>query len=225
MKTRHLAPLIAAAGLGLGLAPAAPAATLESPVPCVRSLAQVKSFPLTATGFPAGAALTFLADGRAFGNGQADAAGSFDNRLDPFVAPALDRYLQTVQVSADDGAGTVAGPIPVRMTQIAVDAPARSDPAKKVRFRVFGFADGQRVYLHVRRNGATKKRVTMGRAAAPCGTLSKRMRFMPVRKYRIGTYLYAFSHSPRYRKDRTIFQAKVRISRTFSQATAAGAWG
>jgi hypothetical protein len=226
VKTRHraaLAPLIAAAGLGL--APAAQAATLESPVPCVRSLAQVKSFPLRATGFPAGASLSFLADGRFFASGQADAAGTFDNGLDPFVAPALDGYLRTLQVTADDGAGTVAGPIAVRMTQIAVDAPSKASPAERVRFRVFGFADGRRVYLHVRRNGATKKRVTMGRTSAPCGTLTKRMRFMPLRNYRVGTYLYAFSHSPRYRKDRTIFQAKVRISRTFSQATAAGAWG
>ena len=225
MKTRHraaLAPLIAAAGLVP--AAGAQAATLESPVPCVRSLANVKSFPLRATGFPAGASLSFLADGRFFASGQADAAGNFDNGLDPFVAPALDSYLQTVQVSADDGAGTVAGPIPVRMTQIAVDAPARANPAKRVRFRVFGFANGRRVYLHVRRNGRTRTRVSMGPTAAPCGTLTKRMRFMPLRNYRLGTYLYAFSHSRRYRRDRTVFQAKVRITRTLPQATAAGSW-
>ena len=222
MKT--LAPLIAAAALALA-APGAHAATLESPVPCVRSVPSAKSFPLRATGFPPGAALSFLADGRLFASGQADALGSFDNSLNPFEAPPLDSFLQTVQVSADDGAGTVAGPIAVRMTQIAVDAPSRSNPASRVRFRVFGFANAQRVYLHVRRNGQTKKRVGMGRTAAPCGTLSKRMRFMPVRNYRLGTYLYAFSHSRRYRRDRTVFQAKVRITRTFSQATAAAAWG
>jgi len=225
VKTRHraaLAPLIAAAGLVL--APGAQAATLESPVPCVRSVPNAESFPLRATGFPPGAALSFLADGQAFASGRADALGSFDNSLAPFVAPPLNSFVQTVQVSADDGAGTVAGPIAVRMTQIAVDAPSRSNPASRVRFRVYGFANGQRVYLHVRRNGKTRKRVSMGRTAAPCGKLTKRMRFMPLRDYRLGTYLYAFSHSRRYRRDRTVFQAKVRISRTFSQATAAAAW-
>ncbi len=233
LPSRHraaLAPVIALAA-GLGLAAPAPGATVASQVPCVRYLPGVKSFPLTATGFPAGAALTFSADGSSFGSGQADAAGSFDNAQDPFFAPALPAgaNLRTYQVTADDGQGTVAGPIAVPVSRITVVAPPDAKPARRVRFRLFGFRAGERTYLHVRRDGRTKGRFALGRTAGPCGTLTKRMRFMPLRDYRTGTYRYFFSHSRRFRRDRAIYQARVRIYRVFTasgaQATAAGAWG
>lgn len=233
MPSRHraaLAPLVALAA-GLGLATAAQGATLASQVPCVRTLPGVKSFPLTATGFPAGAALTFSADGSSFGAGQADAAGGFDNALDPFFAPPLPSgvNLRTYQITADDGQGTIAGPIPVPVSRITVVAPENARPAQKVRFRLFGFKAGSRTYLHVRRNGRTKGRFALGRTSEPCGTLTRRMRFMPVRNYRTGSYRYYFSHSRSFRRSQAIYQARVRIYRTFqasgAQATAAGAWG
>lgn len=236
MPSRHraaLAPLIA---LTAALGPAAAAqaqATVASSVPCVRSVPGVKSFPLTATGFPAGAALTFKADGSPFGTGLADAAGNFDNGTDPFVAPALpaERNLRTYQLTAEDGQGTIAGPVAVPVSRITVVAPSNARPSRRVRFRLFGFRAAARAYLHVRRSGETKGRFALGRTAGPCGTLTKRLRFMPLRNYRIGTYRYYFSHSRRYRRDRAIYQARVRIYRTFrppaaaGQATAAGAWG
>ena len=233
MSLRHraaLAPVIALAA-GLVLATAAQAATVTSQVPCVRSLPGVKSFPVTATGFPAGAALTFYADGSSFGAGQADAAGAFDNALDPFFGPPLPSgaNLRTFQITADDGQGTVAGPTAVPVSRIIVVAPENARPAQKVRFRLFGFKASERAYLHVRRNGSTKGRFALGRTSAPCGTLTKRMRFMPVRNYRTGTYRYYFSHSRSFRRSRAVYQARVRIYRTFqasgAQATAAGAWG
>ena len=235
MSSRHraaLAPGIAVMAI-LGLAPAAPAATVAPQVECVRALPGVKSFPLTATGFPAGAALTFRADGTAFGSGQADAAGSFDNALDPFFPPALPEgtNLRSYEVTAEDGQGTVAGPIAVPVSRTIVVPPEHAKPAQKVKFRLYGFLTGTRTYLHVRRNGRTKGRFALGRTAGPCGTLTKRMRFMPLRSYRTGTYRYYFSHSRRFRRDQARYQARVRIFRTLKpsaagrQATAAGAWG
>ena len=199
----------------------------------MRYLPGVKSFPLVASGFPAGAALTFKADGSAFGSGLADAAGNFDNSADPFLAPAppAGRNLSTYQITAEDGQGTVAGPIAVPVSRIIVVAPANAKPSRRVRFRLFGFQAGVRTYLHIRRNGRTKGRFALGRTAGPCGTLTRRMRFMPLRSYRIGTYRYFFSHSRSFQRDQAIYQARVRIYRTFTpspsgaQATPAGAWG
>jgi hypothetical protein len=199
----------------------------------VRYLPGVKSFPLAATGFPAGAALTFKADGTAFGSGLADAAGNFDNATDPFQAPApqAGRNLRTYQITAEDGQGTIAGPIAVPVSRITVVAPANAKPSRRVRFRLFGFQAGVRTYLHIRRDGKTKGRFALGRTAGPCGTLTRRMRFMPLRSFRIGTYRYFFSHSRSFRREQAIYQARVRIYRTFTpsasgaQATPAGAWG
>ena len=226
-----LALVLAGGGL-LCAAPAAQGASVASPLQCVRHVPGVKSFPLTASGFPAGAALTFRADGAAFGSGVADAAGNFDTAGDPFFPPVPPEgiNLRTYQVTAEDGQGTVAGPIAVPVTRITVVAPANSKPARKVRFRLYGFRAGERAYLHVRRNGRTKGRFALGRTDEPCGTLTKRMRFMPVRDYRFGTYRYYFSHSRKFRRRQAVYQARVRIYRTFkparaAQATAAGAWG
>ena len=224
-----LVPVVVLAA-GIAHASAAHAATVASPADCVRVIPGLQNFPVTADGFAPGASLTFTADGSAVGTGQADAAGHFDNAASPFAPPLLPSGsdLKTFQLSADDGAGTVAGPVPVKVVNVAVRAPANSTPAKRVRFRVFGFFSNQVVYLHIRRNGHTKGRFSLGRTQAPCGTLTKRMRFMPLRHYTTGTYRYYFSHSKTFRKSQVFYEARVTITRTFSrapQATAAGSWG
>ena len=48
-------------------------------------------------------------------------------------------------------------------------SPSTAKPRKKVRFRVFGFRPGERVYLHVRRGGKTKGRFSLGTAEGACG--------------------------------------------------------
>ena len=81
---------------------------------------------------------------------------------------------------------------------------------------MFGFLSGKRVYLHVRRNNRTKGRFSLGKTKGACGLVTKKMRFMPVVNYRTGTYRYDFSHSKRFSKTKAVYQAKVRIYRTFS---------
>ena len=93
-----------------------------------------------------------------------------------------------MQLTADDGAGTVAGPVPVPVSRVTVDVPTRSKPRKRVNFRVFGFEANKKVYLHIRRNGQTKGRFSLGRTDSPCGHVVKKMRFMPLSNYRTGTY-------------------------------------
>jgi len=230
VKSRSTYALVPALALaGLALAPAAQAATVASQVPCVRVIPGLKTFPVTATGFPASSFLTFKADDSTIGSGQADAAGNFDNAADPFNPPFLSgTNHKTVQLTADDGAGTVAGPVPVEVANVRVVAPSNARPTKRVKFRVFGFASGQRVYLHVRRNDQTKGRFSLGKTKGACGLVTKKMRFMPVVNYRTGTYRYYFSHSKSFSKKKAIYVAKVRIYRTFSSVstqTTAGAWG
>jgi hypothetical protein len=227
-RTLVLAPV--AAVVALAAAPGAQAATVSTTVPCVRVLPGIQSFPVVADGFAPGAFLSFRADDQTIGSGSADAAGHFQSAFSPPDLP-FGRDLKTFQLTADDGNGTVAGPVAVPVSNVVVRAPANSKPTKRVRFRVFGFLENQRVYLHVRRNGKTKGRFSLGKTSAPCGTTSKKLRFMPLRHYSFGTYRYYFSHSRRFDKKKAIYSARVRIYRTFSSSasrahtTAAGVWG
>lgn len=222
---RHLALIPVAVAAALATAPGAQAATVSTTVPCVRVLPGLPSFPVVADGFAPGAFLSFRADDQTIGNGSADGAGHFEGGFNPPALP-IGRDLKTFQLTADDGNGTVAGPVSVPVSNVVVRAPANSKPNKRVRFRVFGFLENKRVYLHVRRNGKTKGRFSLGVASAPCGTTSRKLKFMPLRHYSFGTYRYYFSQSKRFSKKATIYSARVKIYRTFSsaQATAAGAW-
>lgn len=221
MSARRTLALVIVA---LAAAPSAQAATVST-ASCVRVFPGVQSFPVAADGFAPGAFLSFRADDQTIGSGAADGAGHFQGAFSPPALPA-GRDLKTFQLTADDGNGTVAGPVAVPVSNIVVRAPANSRPRKRVRFRVFGFRPGERVYLHIRRDGRTKGRFSLGVADAPCGTTFKTMRFMPLRHYGFGTYRYYFSHSRRFDKTQTIYSARVKIYRTYSsaQATAAGAW-
>ena len=227
MKPLALAPAaLVAAGLAAAAAPAAYGATVGSPDSCVRVISNLPTFRVVADGFAPGAFLTFKADDATVGSGNADGAGHFDNDAARFYPPPLPsgRDLKTFQLTADDGAGLVAGPVPIKVSNVAVRAPANSKPRKRVRFRVFGFRSGEPVYLHVRRKGRTLGRFRMGRTNGACGTLVKRMRFMPLRHYTLGTYKYYFSHSKRFDKDQVIYRATVSIYARPAQATAAAAW-
>jgi hypothetical protein len=184
-----------------------------------------------ATGFPPGAFLTFRADNQAIGSGQADPAGAFDNAGAAFSPPFLPSAvnIKTFQLTADDGQGTMAGPVPVPVSRVTVSVPAFAHPHQRVRFRVYGFEAGKPVYLHIRRHDRTLGRFDLGTTAAPCGTVTRRMWFMPLRSYTIGTYRYFFSHSRRFDRTKVIFGGRVtigaRLKTSAAQATAAGSWG
>jgi hypothetical protein len=230
-RTLALVPVVALAGAAAAPAQGATVG-LASADPCVRVISNFKTFPVFADGFAPGAFLSFKVDGSSVGSGQTDPAGHFDNAADPFYPPILPngRDIKTFQLTADDGAGVVAGPVPVTVSNVIVRAPSNARPSKRVRFRVFGFLAGKRVYLHIRRNGKTRGRFSLGTTNAPCGRVTKKMRFMPLRNWSFGTYRYYFSHSKRFSKKNAIYSARVRIYRTFSStasahATAAGAWG
>jgi hypothetical protein len=208
----------------LATAPSAQAATVTS-APCVRIYPGLQGFPLVADGFAPGAALSFHADDQTIGTGTADGAGYFQGAFSPPALPA-GRDLKTFQLTADDGNGTVAGPVAVPVSNIVVRAPKKGDPGKRVRFRVFGFDADKRVFLHIRRNGRTLGRFSLGVADAPCGTTVRRMRYMPLRHYRFGTYRYYFSQSRRFSKYAAFYSMRISVvpDPSGGHATAAGAW-
>jgi hypothetical protein len=228
VPAKVLAPAAAAVAT-LCIAPAAEAATVATPVSCVRVIPGVPTLPVNASGFTANSPITFTANGQAVGTGTTDPAGGFDNTANPFdpngILPA-NKNTSTFQLSASDAAGVAAAPITVPIARVRVTGPThRVKPHKRVRLRVFGFAPGKKVYLHVRRKSKTKGTFSLGKADSPCGNTSKRIRFMPLEHYAFGTYTYAFSQKKKYSKKTTIYVAKVTITRTFksvaSQATAA----
>jgi hypothetical protein len=229
MPAKVLAPAAAAVAT-LCIAPAADAATVATPVSCVRVIPGLKTFPVNASGFTASSPITFTANGAPVGTGTTDPTGAFDNSQDPFdptnILPA-NKNTSTFQLAASDAAGLAAAPITVPIARVTVTGPKNQvKPHKRVRLRVFGFEAGKKVYLHVRRKSKTKGTFSLGKADSPCGNTSKRIRFMPLDNYAFGTYTYAFSQKKKYSKKTTIFVAKVTITRTLKSAgqAKAGAW-
>lgn len=228
VSAKVLAPAAAAVAT-LCIAQAAEAATVAPTVTCVRVIPGLPTLPVNAAGFTASSPITFTANDQPIGSGTTDAAGGFDNSQTPFdpigILPA-NKNTSTFQLNASDAAGVAATPVTVPIARVRVTGPTKQvKPHKRVRLRVFGFAPGKKVYLHVRRKSKTKGTFSLGKADSPCGNTSKRIRFMPLEHYQFGTYTYAFSQKKKYSKKTTIYIARVNITRTFksvaSQATAA----
>ena len=93
-------------------------------------------------------------------------------------------------------------------------------PNRKTRWRFSGFIPDQPIYVHVRRKGKTYTQ-RAGVAAAPCGTLSKRLNRLPAwpkNKIAYGTYKIAIDNRKQYAKTDGTYQqytAKITIYKTF----------
>jgi hypothetical protein len=209
-------------GAALLVSLAAPATAVADPAvapssPCVR---YVETAPPAATlgvvssGWAADTPLTFKLAGQSVGSGTTDAAGGFDGRAQPFTPPEPKGNLQTVALTAEDGSGAVAT-AQVKLVRLIVTVPTgRYRPSKKVTYKAFGFAPDKKLYLFVRRGGKTKGRFLLGRTRTDCGLLTKKMRFMPLRKYKPGLYEFWFSHSKTYSTKTRIYRYTIQIFAT-----------
>jgi hypothetical protein len=198
---------------------AAPATAVADPAvapstPCVR---YVETAPPAATlgivssGWGASTPLTFKLKGQSVGSGTTDATGAFNSGANPFTPPEPKGNLQTVALTAEDGSGAVAT-TQVKLVRLIVTVPdGRFKPSKKVKYRAFGFAPGRKLYLFIRRGGKTEGRFDLGRTKGDCGLLTKKMRFMPLRKYKPGLYEFWFSHSKTYSKQTRIYRYTIQI--------------
>jgi len=217
MMPRRLLALTSATVLaGVGLPAAAPAQSLTTTEPCPRYVPGEATFPVAVSGFTPSTPVRFTtADGALVGSGVTDAAGNFAGAL---PAPTLraNRTRQDVVVTATDLRGVTAPPLAVSVVRFTVDLPRRARPRSRVRFRALGFPTGSTVYLHVRRSGRTLGSFRIGTAEGACGTAERRLRYMPLRSYRTGSYDYVFQPSARYdRAAAPTFRGRVLIFRTF----------
>ena len=203
----------AAAGLGAVLAiPAvAQAATIAVP-PCARVDPPQKTIPIQGAGFRPGGFIRVLDAANAnnsLGSTTADAAGGFNDLFFSPTFPDADTNLMTLNVKAVDDQGVESLPVPLQVVKITATLPDRARPTSRVRYRVFGFGTGRRVYLHIRRGGRTRGSFRISDAKGPCGIATRRMRYMPLRRWSTGTYDYYFQHTRRY--DRSELAVRLRI--------------
>jgi hypothetical protein len=211
MSSARRALALAVALAALLVAPAAAsAATVSATQPCV--LDGASDLGVTSSGWAPGASLNFALDGRSVGTGLADAHGLFSNAASPFQAPLLGgrHRVRQFTLTAADTTGQQAD-ARVKVVHRTVDVPARARPAKRVRYRAYGFPRGKKLFLHVRRGTHTLGRFGIGRAHGACGVASRRLRYMPLRHWNTGTYDFWFGNRRHFKRSRALFGYRIRI--------------
>ena len=208
--------MVAAAAACLGTL--ATAAQAHAATVAVNGLCFIEGQPLTAAaaGFTPGGQVNFSFDGVLADSALADGAG---NITEPLVAPSLGGRLQhTFSLAAQDTSNpALAATTKVNVTAVKIQfKPNQARPSHKVRFVVHGWLPGGTLYLHYvfhRHAKATRK---LGKPKPPCGTLSKRQRFFPMRHPHTGTWTFQYDNKRKYSKaTRPAYIQKVLIFRTF----------
>ncbi len=218
MTHRRLVVPAAVAAALLGGASPARAADVVVDTACVRVVPTERTATVIATGFTPGATVTVRADGQLLASGPADAAGTLQQAV---FAPRIadpGRTEQTFTLVARDTRGVASPPRRLLVGRLGVTLPDRARPTAWVRFRAHGFETGRPLYLHVRRDGRTLGRFALGRTAGACGRVSRRLRYMPLRRFTSGVYEYWFSHDRRYSADTRVYGLRVRIARRAAPA-------
>lgn len=202
---------VAMMALGVALPGVADAAEIAVPA-CSPFLEGERTVVVRGTGFAPNSDVRLTVGDQALGTAKADADGAF--RADAF-GPAFSsdrRNLQTFDLLAEDAEGTSATAA-LQMTRINATLPAKARPTSRVTYRVFGFTPGRTVYVHVRRGSKTLASLRIGAAASPCGTASRRLRYMPVEGYKTGSYVYWFQASKRFDPEVASVRLPVEIVR------------
>jgi hypothetical protein len=190
----------------------ASAAAVVAGQKCARS--GTPTFNMITSGWAPGASLTIHLG--SFGRTvTADGSGVFSTAGSPLTTPVLGRPgVKTLSLTVTDGV-TTAGPARTKVVRRGVRVPARAKPAQTVRYRGYGFPLHKRLYLHVRRGGKTKGTFRIGRPGGACGLVTRKLRYMPLRRWSTGTYDYWFSNTRKFRKSRTLYGYRISIYRKF----------
>lgn len=192
------------------------ASAAELTVPACAVSAGHRTLPVVAGGFAPGADVQIRSGTEVLGGGQAGPDGVYRGRIaPPPFRDANDRIESFSLTAADPGDEVFSPPVTLQVVKRAVVLPPRALPRDRIRFSVFGFPVGRTVYLHVRRGGRTLRTVAIGRAAAPCGTVSRRMRALPLRRYRAGTYAYWFGTSRHATRRTALVRLSIAIFRAY----------
>jgi hypothetical protein len=207
-------------GAALFIVLAAPATASAAPVvaptvQCARYIPGVNTMGVTAAGFTPNAAVAFSINGSPVPGGTTTPAGAYATPPTAlFAPPQPSKNVQTVTLSASDAGGLTASRT-MKVVKLGVVVPDRAKPSRRVKYRVFGFQPGKRVYLFVRRGGKTKGRFTIGKPKGDCGTLTKKLRYMPLRHWSTGNYEYWYTQNRKYSKQTRIYGYRLNIFKTF----------
>jgi hypothetical protein len=227
-------PALAALAVGFCAAIAAPtnanAATLTVP-PCVVDYGPIGllNLPIAGTGFTPGGLVAIesaTASNPVRGgvtSAIADAAGNVATKTGTLGFSRVDASDETYDLVATDRTNpAITASATLRQVRFGFGAkPSTGQPARKVRYMARGFLPGKPVYAHFRFAGKTRRNVTIGVPAAPCGLVSRRLRLLPT-KTRFGTWTVYMDHvrrySPQTAKTNPLLSAKGRlvISRSFT---------
>jgi hypothetical protein len=192
-------------------APTAAQAAAVTVPPCARVVTGEKTVPISGMGFTPNSFVQLkTTDGKSIGGAQTDAAGNFADVFFGPIFPNLDTNQLALQLVGTDAQGIAAPAVPFNAVRITATLPDRARPGSRVRYRVFGFEEGKRVYLHIRRGGKTRGTFRVSNANGPCGIASRRMKYMPLSSYSTGTYDYYFQQVARF--DRAQPGVRLRIS-------------
>jgi hypothetical protein len=203
----------------IGLAALGGVSEAQASTVAVNATCYLIGSPISAsgTGFTPNGAVNFAFDGQLSSSGTADPAG---NITAPLTAPLLPSgtHQHAFSLAAQDQTNpALSATTTVNVTdRIATVSPHRAKPSRKVKFGVYALNPNQPVWLHYVFHKKERARVRLGTAHGPCGSLSARKRFFPMRHPSFGTWTFQFDNSKRYSK-RTQPQIRgpVTIFRTF----------
>jgi len=202
---QRIAAYLATAAAAVAATPAiAAAATLSTDSNCYQETGEVV---VRGAGFAPLSIVSVTRDGAPLGTAQADANGTFENKI---VTPELPSGSQEAiyNLSATDTLSTAL--TRYRATKVFADfAPGAGDPATlRVRFAVNGFGllrQEASVYLHyVRPNGKVRRTVRLGTARGTCGVIrrTKLRRLFPFDAEN-GDWILQFDTNKSYRRATT----------------------
>jgi hypothetical protein len=187
---------VAAVLAGTAAAASASAATVSVTGACYLDSQMI---PITGSGFTPGAAVSYAFDGVASATGTADAGGNVSQQVAaPVLPPDTFEHVFNMTVTDQSNLSNV-GTAPVRISQLTAKlTPSQARPTSRIRFAVHGMPPGQLVYLHYVYRGRARATVTLGRPSAPCGVLTVKRRFFPMRRPAVGTWIFQFDNRKRY---------------------------
>jgi len=179
--------------------------------------------PIAGSGFTPGATVTLrtankVAPTPAFlTSATADAAGNFSIISRPASFNPFSRQEQSFALAAIDGTNpALSAIVAYKQTRVSYKPnPASGRPTTRALHTVRGLPVGKNVYLHFRFQGSTKRNVKLGKAKAPCGKVSKRMRLLPTRS-RPGRWTVYADQAKTYKRSTTPqLKSAFTITRTF----------
>ena len=221
--TRLIIPPAALALLLAAFAGTSPAAQVVT-LPCAVDVGAQRTVLIRGAGFTPGSFIALSYTSPSFGGTprsatsvQADPAGGFTTAAFPAPFSSIRTREQTFGLVATDPLNpALTAATTFQQVRFGVTVfPSRSRPGRIVRYTARGFLPGRNVYAHYRFAGRTRANVRLGRATAPCGKVTRRMRLLPARS-RFGTWqVYVDQRRTFSRSTRPQVRASIFVSRTF----------